>query len=536
MLNANDKAARFLGFAFASADLLFEIDRSGQIVFALGARRQLTGDLNPNLIGQSWKAIVAPIDHEFMQTLLRQLDKPGRCGPVRLTLRSDSDQPRHASFSACKLDISADHIHCVLSLSGGGAFGAVEADGIMTHENFVRAAPEIVSRAFDSGVELILELIDLEASRGNSADDDGVMNSLSAMLRSEAYGGSAVARLSPGQFALLRKTDATGGFESRLSTFADEHGMEPLKSASVAIDAQQPPISMLRAIRATLDTVLTEGLSDEGGANPAAKFAGAMEGIIKRGEMFQARVATRDFHLVFQPVIRLESQSISHFETLARFEGDKSPAESIRLAEELDLMGEFDLAVTDMVLGRLSKDESGLMLALNLSARSVSRPAFMKALMERLERVGMDVITRLIVEVTETARVEDIAQVNAHIQRIRKRGTQVCLDDFGVGEASIRYLRELDVDGIKFDGCFCTDLLNSRRDQALMRHLAALCKDLQIKTVAEMIETDPVAKMVQSLGVDLGQGWHFGQPQKTMTSLLPQASVGKRSGEKVSWG
>ena len=148
MLNANDKAARFLGFAFASADLLFEVDRSGQIVFALGARRQLTGDLNPNLIGQSWKAIVAPIDHEFMQTLLRQLDKPGRCGPVRLTLRSDSDQPRHASFSACKLDISADHIHCVLSLSGGGAFGAVEADGIMTHENFVRAAPEIVSRAF----------------------------------------------------------------------------------------------------------------------------------------------------------------------------------------------------------------------------------------------------------------------------------------------------------------------------------------------------------------------------------------------------
>ena len=69
-----------------------------------------------------------------------------------------------------------------------------------------------------------------------------------------------------------------------------------------------------------------------------------------------------------------------------------------------------------------------------------------------------------------------------------------------------------------------------------MRHLAALCKDLQIKTVAEMIETDPVAKMVQSLGVDLGQGWHFGQPQKTMTSLLPQASVGKRAGEKVSWG
>jgi EAL domain-containing protein (putative c-di-GMP-specific phosphodiesterase class I) len=135
-------------------------------------------------------------------------------------------------------------------------------------------------------------------------------------------------------------------------------------------------------------------------------------------------------------------------------------------------------------------------------------------------------------EVTESHRLSDLPAANAQIQRLRAAGHVVCLDDFGAGSASLDYLRELEADIVKFDGCFVRSLDTRPRDVTLLRRLSELCAELGVVTVAEMIETEEVAQRVAGLGVKLGQGWLFGRPGPR--PAVPPAP--RRQGAKETWG
>ena len=83
----------------------------------------------------------------------------------------------------------------------------------------------------------------------------------------------------------------------------------------------------------------------------------------------------------------------------------------------------------------------------------------------------------------------------------------MCIDDFGAGAASLGYLKQLSVDVVKIDGAYVRDLAGSGRDDAMIRHLVGLCHELNVTTVAEMVETQDVAEILRRAGVDYAQGW-----------------------------
>jgi len=143
---------------------------------------------------------------------------------------------------------------------------------------------------------------------------------------------------------------------------------------------------------------------------------------------------------------------------------------------------------------------------------------------------------RLMIEVTETAAMQDIDAANRRLKALRTAGIKVCIDDFGVGSAGFDYLRGLSVDAVKIDGSFIRDLDTDRRAQTLIRHLVELCASLKLTTVAEMIETGPVAEVVRALGVDQGQGWLFGKPMPEPHAAAAQgAPLARRAGSVTSW-
>jgi EAL domain-containing protein (putative c-di-GMP-specific phosphodiesterase class I) len=98
------------------------------------------------------------------------------------------------------------------------------------------------------------------------------------------------------------------------------------------------------------------------------------------------------------------------------------------------------------------------------------------------------------------------------IQRIRAAGVPVCLDDFGAGSASFRYLRELRVDYIKIDGSYVRETSRTDQGRSFVSAMRDLAASTGAETIAEMIETEADAALMRKLGISLGQGWLFGKP------------------------
>jgi EAL domain-containing protein (putative c-di-GMP-specific phosphodiesterase class I) len=138
------------------------------------------------------------------------------------------------------------------------------------------------------------------------------------------------------------------------------------------------------------------------------------------------------------------------------------------------------------------------------------------------------------VEITETTGVTDLDAANRRLAALREAGIKVCLDDYGVGAASMNYLRKLSVDVVKLDGSFVRDIESDPKVRPLAAHLMESCREMKIATVAEMIETEGQAAAMKALGVEFGQGWLYGRPTETPVMAAPVAAV-RRKGEVVGW-
>ncbi len=130
-------------------------------------------------------------------------------------------------------------------------------------------------------------------------------------------------------------------------------------------------------------------------------------------------------------------------------------------------------------------------------------------------------------EVTETSAITHLQQSIVFFERLRTLGTRVALDDFGSGMSSFAYLKSLPVDVLKIDGQFMRQLERDSYDQAAVRAICDVAQATDKRTVAEGIESEAVAAMLRSFGVDYGQGflWHTPEPLGTLLRAAPHNSI-----------
>jgi len=536
----NEEALRFLGFAFASADLLFEINSAGLITLALGAAKKVTGVGNVTLPQSPWRVLFEPTDHGVFSALLDSLSGAGRKGPVRLRLRDVPGQPpRYANVFACRLPQLAPNVSCALSLSlGVGAASDDAPTGLMDRPAFEQAINRLMATAKDSGIDTEVALVEMaglgKATKGLSADAAGaVMASLTDVLRAEALGGAA-AQFESDRFAVMReKPEGEDTLADRLKSAANDAGVsvKPV-TAVVALAASAGTAQTLRALRFTLDNFLQDGALQDG--DMTATFREGLDTTLRQAQAFVEMVKARRFKLVYQPVVDLVSREVQHYEALSRFSDGESPAEMILMAEELDLIESFDLAVAEMAIKTLRSHGPEVRIAVNVSGRSFLRPKFLDRLLA-LTANDVRLKTRLLFEITESAALANLDLADERIQRLRRDGFHVCIDDFGAGAASLAYLRNLTVDVVKIDGQYVRQVESGGRDGAVVRHLTALCRELGVKTIAEMVETEAAVAKLKELGVDMGQGHLFSQPlaQIPVPAAPPAA---RRRGAVDTWG
>ena len=227
---------------------------------------------------------------------------------------------------------------------------------------------------------------------------------------------------------------------------------------------------------------------------------------------FRAAVADRDLKAALQPIVDTRTGRVSHYEVLCRFPFEGSPAPFIAAAERAGMISQLDSLMVDAAANMLSRHDEGLQLSVNISGDTIQRVELIDLLIRIINQYSFDA-RRLILELTESSEIQDVPTASNSVDRLRETGAKIVLDDFGAGAASFGYLRSLNVDGVKFDGCFLASGGNNSRNNALLRSIASMCAELGMSAVGERVETEDDRRILMEAGVGLAQGWFFGRPE-----------------------
>lgn len=205
-------------------------------------------------------------------------------------------------------------------------------------------------------------------------------------------------------------------------------------------------------------------------------------------------------------------------EVLLRMGSDASlPAMFIPATDRYGVTSKIDHWVVKTLLAQLKHSGTAdRRYWVNLSGLSISNPDFISFLEKQIKEAALPPNT-VNFEITETAAVRNIAITQEAIKRIKDLGCMFSLDDFGSGMSSYNYLRHFDVDFIKIDGAFMNNLASDRVNQIFVKSILEMAQALDIKTVAECLETPAAMQLVAELGADYGQGYTIGRPQPLFT-------------------
>ncbi len=226
-----------------------------------------------------------------------------------------------------------------------------------------------------------------------------------------------------------------------------------------------------------------------------------------------------EFVLHYQPQIDRKGRLLG-VEALLRWQQPKRgmvpPAEFIPLAEETGLIlaiGEWVLlSACNQLAAWGSREESKhLTLSVNVSARQFHHPDFADLVIRTLQQTGAEP-HKLKIELTESVLIDDVEDTVAKMNRLKEIGVDFSLDDFGTGYSSLAYLKRLPLGQLKIDQSFVRDVLIDQSDAAIVRTIIALGKSLDLKVIAEGVETKEQRDLLGRDGCSAFQGYMFSRP------------------------
>lgn len=191
------------------------------------------------------------------------------------------------------------------------------------------------------------------------------------------------------------------------------------------------------------------------------------------------------------------------------------PAEFIPAAERFGMAAAFDRYIIRTALrsfGSAMGGPDGVTLGFNLSAHTLSDPMLWEFVEAAADRAGAP-LENIVFEITETAAFTNVGAAECFVRKARERKCRVSLDDFGAGLSSFAYLRRFPVNSLKIDGSFVQNVEKNLFDREIIKSISYMGKALNINVVAERIETVEAVRILQDLGVSLGQGYFLHRPE-----------------------
>lgn len=521
----------YVAFAFAAADVLFEVEQ-GRIAFAVGAAVKLLGRPARLLAGMAFAELITPAFRGEWERATTAMDAGNRVRGVKVTaLRGDGATVqvvlsgyRHPDHPERLLVAMAHTVPLSTQLGH-----RMPQSGLLDGEAFRAAAGNVLrASATEEPYRLTLldlpEMAELRSSAGVEATEAFVAE-MGARLRALSAGGDTAGQLSDTRYCVVHSPGiATDSIEDAVreaaSLCAPTADIAPAVVSSLVLDVADVPADDIAHVLAYALNSFTRGDPVTGGlAGFAASLQPRLSATVREMRAVREVISSGGFDILYQPIVDLWTNVVHHFECLIRFSGEdgRSPYDTVVFAEDTGLAGGLDLAVAERTIEAMRSAPLGhpsLRFAINLSGGSLCNPPIAQKLRQVLGAAASSHRRRLLLEITESAEIRDFAAANAVVQEFRSMGYQVCLDDFGAGNAAFHYLRALEVDHVKIDGSYIRDLTRDARSAAFVRAIVNLSDELGISTIAEYVEDVETANVLKLLKVRYGQGYLYGKPTR----------------------
>lgn len=406
-----------------------------------------------------------------------------------------------------------------------------------------------LSRSLRRGeaVALLLVVVDrfavITEGRGQRAGD-AVVQAVAERVAAAVRPADIVGRLGGHSFAVV----LTPGVEE-LELVATGDRLIAAASGPVELDGQRIPIAVrVGAVRSGPELTTPDELvrAAEVAAHRAAElgedrtvlYSGGL--VDRAGELLAIETELRDgihsdrWALAYQPIVDLRSGRVVACEALIRWTGadgtSRSPVDVIGLAEETGLI----VPLGEAVLERACRDaqrwaggDAPIGVSVNMSARQLVAPSFVRSVASVLGRTGLDA-RLLTVELTETSFAGDVATIRPPLDAVHGLGVDIAMDDFGTGWSSLSQLSGLPITTVKLDKSFIDDLATSARSRQLVDGVITLAHALDVTVVAEGVESTAQVAVLTELGCDRAQGYRFARP-------LPLDELLEQLATRTSW-
>lgn len=533
---------RYAALAFCRADVLFQVNDQGIIKFCTGPSKKFFGEEARDLVGSSLLDFIHPDDQTTVRELLAIRKSDARIDDLLLKARTASGVETEIALSGYRVPDFENDFFLAIKIApkqtmplGKRPGDRDESTGMLSNEAFVETAAQRAAAYEATGGKAKVSMVKIGDLAGagilqGSEQEGEVLKAIGEVLSSESLGGDTAGRIDDENFSLLHGEDVDpAGLSEKIANALSSvaPGSARLMPKIATLDANSAGMDDKQLAKAMLYSLQEFTRND--GEMPEGDLADALNRGLKRNveavERFRGICDKGLFDLVYMPVCRLTDSSIHHYEALTRFreEAGESPFQLITLAEEVGVISDFDLAVARRAVETIEKVQAiggkPTPVAINVSGHSISDSEFCGNLAKLLDgKYGLS--DNLSLEITESAAIEDLKGVNAAIQEFRRQGYKVALDDFGAGAASFDYLNSFDVDTVKFDGPVVKRAVSTRKGKAFLASMATLCHEIEVETIAEMVEDQPLAEFLRTCGIELGQGWYFGKPMPQEAAFL----------------
>lgn len=405
----------------------------------------------------------------------------------------------------------------------------------LPNRNLLRDRMEqAVAIAQRRGSHVVVMFLDLDRfktindSLGHAVGDQ-LLQDVSERLSGSVRASDTVARLGGDEFVVIlpdveHSSEAARVAEKISATLTPAYaiaGHELHITTSIGICVFPQDGDSVEALMKNADTAMYHAKSR--GRNNFQFFTPAMNSAAARH--FELESALRracqrgEMRLYYQPLIDLRSGEVSSIEALLRWQhpnlGLLEPVHFLDIAEESGLIVPIgDWVVREACDQSMRWRRQGLRnvpVAVNLSARQFREPELVKMIARLLEETGQD--PRLLeIEITETTLMHHSDETLRTLEQLAGMGMSVAVDDFGIGHSSLSYLKRFPVDTLKIDQSFLREIDGNSDDLAIVTAIVALGRSLQLKVLAEGVETADQLKVLRGLGCDGAQGLYFSEP------------------------
>lgn len=537
---------RFRSLVQHSTDMVTVIDPAGIVRYQSPSAERLLGISGPDLVGQSWRAMLHPEDAPRAQKLLEASAK-GRpiSGPIEWRVERADRGWLHLETAITDLVNEPSVQGIVLNSRDVGerhelqqrlshqAFHDV-LTGLPNRAQFMEALQSALRRGHRRGAPVAVLLLDLDRfktvndSLGHAAGDE-LLIGVAGRLRGALRGEDMAARLAGDEFVVLIEDPSGAEDAARVAERIGASLRQPFSIMGKTVFTS----ASIGIVCRTESAEPEELLRDADVAMYRAKAAGEHGYVLFEPEMhaaaverlqdetdLRAAVANGDLTLAYQPILDLGSGLPTGVEALLRWRhprhGDISPARFMPIAEETGLIHAIgwwviESAATQLKTWRqLDPRLAALEMSVNLSARQLLDPELPARVAGLLTELDLPP-SALVMEVTEGAFGLPADPGAAALGALRSLGVRIAIDDFGTGYSALGRLRELPVDIIKIDRSFVADLEEADA-AAMVRTLVDLARALRLTSVAEGVETDAQLQILRELGCSAAQGFLLGRP------------------------